>query len=322
MIKSTVVIPNYNGIEYLKKCLETLFSSTDSEFDIIVVDNGSKDNSADYVRTLGDKVKLIALDKNTGFAYAVNRGIEAADTEYVILLNNDIEVEPDFVSQLELSMDKHKDAFSVNSKMVSLHNREVLDGCGDFYCALGWAYATGKGKPIKQYDKTRRIFSACGGASIYRKSILEKTGLFDEAHFAYLEDVDLGYRARINGYRNYYEPKAVCYHAGSGFSGSRYNEFKIKLASRNSVYIIYKNMPILQLILNLPFLLIGFAVKILFFVKKGFGKTYVKGLIAGFRMCAKAENKKKKVRFSFSNLINYFIIQLELWINVIRRAFS
>ena len=93
--------------------------------------------------------------------------------------------------------------------------------------------------------------------------ILKEIGLFDENHFAYLEDVDLGYRAKIHGYDNFYEPLAVCYHAGSGFSGSRYNEFKVNLSSRNSIYLILKNMPLLQLLINLPFLLLGFLTKII-----------------------------------------------------------
>ena len=109
---------------------------------------------------------------------------------------------------------------------------------------------------------------------MYRKDYLERTGLFDEAHFAYLEDVDLGYRARIAGFYNVMEPAAVVYHAGSGFSGSRYNAFKISHSSRNNVYLIYKNMPLFQLVLNAPFLLAGFGIKILFFARKGFGGIY------------------------------------------------
>ena len=181
---------------------------------------------------------------------------------------------------------------------------------------LGWAYAFGKGKSAGNFrTKKCNIFSACGGASIYRKAVMEKIGLFDEAHFAYLEDIDIGYRARIEGYRNIYEPEAVCLHAGSGFSGSRYNDFKIRLSARNSIYIVYKNMPLLQIIINLPFLMAGFWVKILFFVMKGFGKTYIKALLAGFEMC----KRDKKVKFRFSNLLNYVVIEVELVVNIFRR---
>ena len=203
--------------------------------------------------------------------------------------------------------------------MVDMNNREVLDGAGDYYCALGWAFAYGKGKKTEECDKGRKIFSSCAGACIYDKAKLEITGLFDELHFAYLEDVDLGYRARIAGFDNIYEPAAVVYHAGSGFSGSRYNEFKIKLSSRNSVYLILKNMPLLQLIINLPFIVFGYLIKTLFFVLKGYGKVYLKGLLDGFKLYFSKEGHKNKVRFKLSNLKNYFIIEIELLVNIFRR---
>ncbi len=117
-----------------------------------------------------------------------------------------------------------------------------------------------------------KFFTSCAGAAIYRKKIFEKIGYFDEEHFAYLEDIDVGYRARINGYENWYAPKAIVYHIGSGTSGSRYNHFKTRYSSRNNIYLIYKNMPFLQILLNLPFLILGFGMKILFFTQKRNGK--------------------------------------------------
>lgn len=149
--------------------------------------------------------------------------------------------------------------------------------------------------------------------------IFEKIGLFDENHFAYLEDIDIGYRALIYGYRNYYCHGAVVYHAGSGFSGSRYNKFKIDLSAKNSIYLVYKNMPLLQQLLNLPFLLAGFLIKWLFFLKKGFGTVYVKGLVKGFSLCFSQKGREKKVPFLGKNLPNYVFIQIQLWWNMIRR---
>ena len=119
------------------------------------------------------------------------------------------------------------------------------------------------------------MFSACGGAAIYRRALFEQIGYFDELHFAYLEDVDIGYRARIMGYKNKYTPKAVVYHAGSSTTGGRYNTFKVRIAARNSWYVVFKNMPLLQLIINLPFILIGFMIKAMFFILKGYGREYL-----------------------------------------------
>lgn len=319
-MKTTIIIPNYNGIEYLENCLLSLQKCEPNDFHVIVVDNGSTDGCVELLKEKFGTVETVFLSENTGFAPAVNRGLERVKTPYALLLNNDITVEPGFVLRMEETMDTYKNCFSVSARMLQMHNPELLDGAGDLYCALGWAYALGKGKAAKEhYTKPAKIFSSCGGAVIYRMDILREIGFFDENHFAYLEDVDLGWRARIHGYTNRYEPSAVVYHAGSGFSGSRYNEFKIDLSSRNSVYLILKNMPLLQIIINLPFLLPGFLTKIAFFIKKGHGKTYCKGLLKGFKLYFSSEGHAHKVPFRLSNLKNYLIIEMELLWNIMRR---
>ena len=319
-MKTTIIIPNYNGIEYLENCLCSLQMCEPNDFHIIVVDNGSTDGCVELLKEKFPTVEAIYLPENIGFAPAVNRGLELVKTSYALLLNNDVTVGRDFVLRMEEAMDTRENCFSVSAKMLQMHNPELLDGAGDLYCALGWAFALGKGKTAKDYYKKHaKIFSSCGGAAIYRMGILREIGFFDENHFAYLEDVDLGWRARIAGYCSYYEPSAVVYHAGSGFSGSRYNEFKINLSSRNSVYLILKNMPLLQLIINIPFLLLGFLTKIAFFTKKGHGKTYCKGLLNGVKLYFSPEGRPHKVPFKIKNLKNYIIIELELLWNMIRR---
>ena len=155
--------------------------------------------------------------------------------------------------------------------MLQYAEPKRIDSAGTFYNALGWAYARGKDQDASQYEKIGETFASCGGAAIYRRDLLEEIGLFDEKYFAYLEDIDIGYRARIFGYQNYYEPKAKVIHAGSATSGSRYNEFKTKLSSANNAYMIGKNMPLLQLLCNLPFLFVGFLVKAAFFFIKKMG---------------------------------------------------
>ena len=310
----SIVIPNYNGKHFLEDCLKTVFAQNIKDQEVIVVDNGSTDGSLEYLHNFPG-VRVIALDKNYGFCRAVNEGIKAAESDYVILLNNDTEVEPDFTSELLRAIQKDEKIFSCSSKMIQLHHRELMDDAGDYYCALGWAFGRGKGKSVEKYNEPADVFAACAGAAIYRKKMLESLGYFDEKHFAYLEDIDIGYRARIHGYRNVYAPKAVVYHVGSGFSGSAHNAFKVKLSSRNNVYLIYKNMPFLQIVINSPFLLMGFLVKWLFFHKKGLGKEYVSGLKEGIRLCR--EGKKEK--YFWKNLSNYLKIQWELWVNMIRR---
>lgn len=317
-MKTTVVIPNYNGRNYLQDCLTSLLEGRKVPA-IIVVDNGSVDESAAMVKERFPMVKLIALPENRGFSAAVNIGIREAGTEYVFLLNNDTVVLKDTIEELEAAMERHPKAFSVAAKMLQMKNPELIDSAGDFYCASGWAFARGKDRKTEAFSKETSVFSACAGAALYRKAVFEKIGDFDENHFAYLEDIDVGYRAKIYGYRNYYAPASVVLHAGSGSSGSRHNKFKVDLSSRNSIYLIYKNMPVLQVLLNLPFLLLGYLVKILFFLKKGLGADYMKGLGKGFRLAFSEKGRERKVKFSMKHLENYVVIQLQLWANMFRR---
>ena len=160
-----------------------------------------------------------------------------------------------------------------------------------------------------------RIFASCAGAAIYRRRLFERTGLFDEEHFAYLEDLDIGYRARILGFENWYAPKAVVLHVGSGTSGSRYNQFKTRYSSRNNIYLIYKNMPMAQILLNLPFLAAGFGIKLAFFTIRGLGREYLAGIKNGFSI----SRREKKMAFSLQYLPAYARIQLELWKNLFLR---
>lgn len=321
MTKTTAVIPNYNGIKYIDRCLETLCGGTVVP-QIIVVDNHSEDGSLALVKEKYKDVKVIAFQENTGFSKAVNAGIHAAVTEYVLLLNNDTEADGQMVFQLEKALDAHPGAFSAAAKMIDLHNPDKLDGTGDFFNALGWAFARGKDKGTERFERPGRVFSACAGAALYRRKLFDRIGLFDETHFAYLEDIDLGYRANIYGYSNIYVPEAKVFHAGSAVSGSRHNTFKVKLSARNNFYMIYKNMPFLQILLNLPFLAAGYLVKGAFFTLKGMGGAYFVGLSEGVRLVCSKEGRRNKVKFSIRNTGNYFWIQGQLWLNVLRRLFQ
>ncbi len=320
MDKVTVVIPNYNGMKYLEECMDALYhqDADTPGYSVLVVDNGSSDESVIWLQGHYPQARLICLGENTGFCKAVNRGIRATNTPYVILLNNDTKVKAGFIKNLVSAMERDEKIFSVSARMLMWDNPELVDDAGDRFCALGWAYARGKGKPAAQYDEPVEVFSACGGAAIYRRAILDRIGLFDELHFAYLEDLDIGYRARIFGYRNLYEPKAQVIHYGSASSGSRYNTFKTNLVSANNIYLIGKNMPLLQWLWNLPLLAPGFFVKFLFFSMKGMGILYLKGIFRGLKRTLSKKGRAHKVRFRWENLRNYLAIQGQLYVNIPR----
>jgi len=328
----SVVIPNYNGSKFLKNCLNSLEKDKIHFLRVIIIDNDSTDNSIDIFNGYREnneknvsniEYHLITNISNLGFSKAVNQGIELAinkGSEFICLLNNDVEIDSKFFYHLIEEIQKDDLIFSVNSKMLQYNNRNLIDDAGDEYTLFGWTKKSGDGlnKSTPKYSKSREIFSSCGGASLYRASILNEIGYFDENFFAYMEDVDIGYRARIFGYKNVYSPDSIVYHIGSGSSGSRYNEFKIKLAARNNIWVIYKNMPWPQIILNIGFLAIGFLIKYIFFIRKGYGNLYLKGLKEGI----KNRNKVKKTEFKRNNLKNYFKIQWRLIINTIKFIYN
>ena len=315
-MKVSVVTPNYNGEKFLKTFFESLNNDSELIGEVIIVDNGSDDNSREYIKnsTFSFPVVLIENTENMGFAPAVNQGIVKAKYEYIFSLNNDTEVRKGSIKALVDLISSDDNIFSVQSKMLQYKNKNLIDDVGDEYNLLAWTKKTGENHHTDEFREVREIFSACAGAAMYKKSLLEEMGMFDDNFFAYMEDVDLAIRSKINGYRNLLCPDAVVYHIGSATSGSRYNEFKVRLAARNNVWVVYKNLPIPLKIVNFIFLFLGFSIKYIFFVKKGFSSTYLSGLREGLS----TRDKINKVKFKSGNTKNYFKIEYRLIINTFK----
>ena len=243
---AAVVIPNWNGLQFLGDCLRSLAGQSHPAV-VIVVDNASTDGSREQVRIRFPEVALLALPHNRGFAGAVNAGIARAlaePVEYVALFNNDAVAEPDWLERLIATAEEHPEAGVVTSKLL-LEDRSHIDSTGDFYSSWGWAYPRGRDElDTGQYDgpEQREVFCGSGGASLFRARMLEEVGLFDEAYFAYLEDQDLGFRAQLMGWKARYEPGAVAYHRLMGTSATMAN-FGRYQAIRNCIYLYVKNMP-------------------------------------------------------------------------------
>ena len=170
----SVIIPNFNGKKYLKECLDSLRKQDYLYFEVILVDNGSEDGSVEWTKENYPEVRVIVLKENTGFCGGVNAGIRESKSEYVLLLNNDTIVFPEFITELVHAIERAPDIFSCQAKMLQIQDESKMDDAGNFYCALGWAFADGKGKPESEYNKTREIFASCAGAAIYRKEILDE----------------------------------------------------------------------------------------------------------------------------------------------------
>lgn len=315
MKKVTIVIPNYNGIDYMDKCLSKLIMQDYGNINIIVVDNGSTDKSVDKVKEYCDRldISILELKENYGFSKAVNEGIKASTGEYVILLNNDAYAKKDFVTELVKKMESDEGIFSAQALMLQYNQPDKIDSAGDFFSVLGWAFSKGKDKSADLYNEDREIFSSCAGAAIYRRKLFDEIGLFDEAFFAYLEDMDIGYRAKLLGYKNVLAAKAIVYHVGSASSGSRHNSFKVKLSSRNSFLVMYKNFSTWQRIVNAPFVGVGYLIKLTFFATKGLGMDYARG-VKEYYSYRKNVVKSKSVSSHI-----YMELQKELFKNIWRK---
>ena len=312
----SVVTPNYNGEKFLKTFFDSLNQDCECIGELIIVDNGSTDKSREYIKnySFNFPVNLIENSENSGFAPAVNQAIRQSKHDYIFSINNDTEIEKGSIKALIDLITSSEDIFSVQAKMLQYNNKELIDDAGDEYNLLAWTKKTGENHKSDEYVEVKDIFSSCAGAAMYKKAVLNEIGMFDDNFFAYMEDVDLAIRSKIYGYRNLLCPQAIVYHIGSATSGSRHNDFKVKLAARNNVWVVYKNLPIPLKILNFIFLFLGFLIKYIFFLKKGFGSTYLAGIKEGLN----TRSKINKVKFNSKNTKNYFKIEYRLIINTLK----
>lgn len=310
--KITVVIPNYNNIKLLVNLLESLKSAKTILFELIIVDDCSQDNSVEYLREYFPEITLLVNDENHGFAYTVNRGIKNSKTEYVYLLNNDTTVTPEFLEDPLKIIQSDDNIFAVTSKMLQLNNQELIEDAGDEYTILSWSKKRGHNKQKTAYAKDEEVFSACAGAALYRRSVFEEIGYFDENFGSYVEDMDLSFRAQLHGYMIYYSAKSEVYHIGSATTGSQYNPFKVEISARNNIYLIYKNMPSWMIIINGIFIMLGIMIKYIFFYNKNLHKYYKNGVIQGMKTCHRLR-KTGNVK-----LRNYFKVEIKMIKNTFR----
>lgn len=237
----SIVIPNWNGARFLPVCLEALRQQTHPALEVLIVDNASSDGSQDLIQREYPWVKLIELPTNTGFTGACNTGMRAATGEIVALLNNDTEVDPGWATAVVDAFARHPEVGSVASKMLLFEKRDHIHTTGDFFTTDGRAGNRGVWqKDEGQFDREEYVFSACGGSSAYRRVMLDQIGLLDDDFFFSGEDVDLGWRVNLSGWRCLYTPAAIVYHhlsaTGGGVTASYYD-------GRNLIFILVKNLP-------------------------------------------------------------------------------
>lgn len=238
----SVIIPNLNGRMYLDFCLGSLRRQSYRDFETILVDNGSRDGSCEWVERNFSEVRIVRFPRNMGFSRAVNAGIEASRGEYVVLLNNDTEVEADCLEELKKALDQNQDVGFAASKVLFYDRRQVINSAGDAVSPSGYAWNLGFSLPDSDdFNEERLVFGASAAAAIYRRSMLFDLGLFDEDYFAYYEDVDLSFRAQLKGYKCLYAPRAVVYHRLGGTTKPE-SSLVVYYTERNVLFNLVKDV--------------------------------------------------------------------------------
>jgi GT2 family glycosyltransferase len=272
----SVIIVNWNGMDYLKDCLDSLRAQTFPDFEVILVDNGSTDGSVQYLReNYPGWVRVLPNPRNEGFSGGNNRGIRAASGKYIVLLNNDAQADARWLEELVKVAEKNPRAGMLASKIYLQGQPKILDNVGHLIYRDGLNRGKGRLEVDQgQYEVIEEVLFPSGCAALYRREMLEEVGLFDEDFFAYGDDTDLGLKGRLAGWKCLYVPKAVVHHSYSQSSGA-YSALKAFYVERNRVWIAVKYFP-LTLLLESPFF------TLLRFALQGYGALAGRGAAGRF----------------------------------------
>jgi len=312
--KVSVVIPTWNGRHYLTDCLQSLQRQSYPPDEIIVVDNGSTDGTREFLAEGYPDIFLIPVGINLGFSRAVNIGIGAASGEIIVLLNNDTVCTPAWLEEIVKAAEAHPEVASFASKVVFRDKPNIIDSVGDEYTPWGMVFNRGHGEAdVGQYENEKEVFGPCAAAAAYRASLFTEAGIFDENFFAYYEDIDLAFRARLRGYRCLYVPRAVVYHHYSGSYG------EVSKLGREEVYLhltalLIKNMPMPLLIKHALSIFFYHSLIFVFFLVARLRKVNRMPRVPFFRLVKDAFRQRKQIQRSAA--VNW----RELEKNLVRRV--
>jgi GT2 family glycosyltransferase len=296
MPQISVIIVNWNGKPFLEDCLWAMRRQTFRDFETILVDNGSKDGSVEYVRTNFSEVKLLALPENLGFTGGNIAGYAQASGELVVLLNNDTEAHPGWLEAIYRSSLDYPDAGSFASKMMYFDERNRIENCGFDVGTAGTTVDRGRDQ-LDGPDWTchRMVFGACGGAAAYRRGMLEDVGFLDPDFFMIYEDVDLSFRAQLRGYSCVYLPGAIVYHRYRSTIKTRPAQ-QVFYSQRNIEWVYVKNMPIGFILRSAPLRLLYELGAAVYFTKMGTGAAYFRAKVAVLKRLPVLFVKRRKIQ--------------------------
>jgi GT2 family glycosyltransferase len=289
-----LIITNWNGQHHLETCLSSIFAQTFKDFVVVVVDNGSTDGSVEWLRAHYPQVQTLQNETNLGLCFANNRGILATDAEFVAILNNDTEYEPEWLDNLMRVMKSDPQIGMCAPKMLLAARHDMIESAGIVVDRAGIAWGLESGARDYPGATPLPVFGACGGAALYRRSMLLEVGLFDEDFFIYLEDADLAWRAQWADWQCIYVPEAVMYHAHSATTKEG-SPFKTRLLGRNKIWLICKNYPWPYLFWYSP-LIIGYELLAIGYnMAMGRGGNALKGRLEGLRQLPRMMAKRRQI---------------------------
>lgn len=250
----SIIIPNWNGLDHLEICLPSISKQTFKNFEVIVVDNGSSDQSVDFVKTNFPNFKIIKFKKNWGFSKAVNVGIKYSTSNYIFLLNNDTEIDKNCLKYLLEAAKSHLEVGFIAAKILNFSSRNLIDNAGDYIDSVGHLHSRGFGKKDgPEFSREQYIFASSGGGSLFKREVFKKVGYLDEDYFFYMEDIDLCLRAQLAGFKGWYQPKARIYHRRMG-SVTKLENSTEPLIFKNMTQTVIKSFPRTLLLNNLNLL--------------------------------------------------------------------
>jgi GT2 family glycosyltransferase len=292
---TSIVIVTWNGLAYLEACLSAVASQQDVDAETILVDNGSTDGSVDYVRRHFPSVRIVALGENRGFAGGNNAGVREARGRFIALLNNDTVPEPSWLRALRAGIDEDARYALTTSRIVYMHDPDVIDSAGDGLLRWGGAFKRYHGAPAAVASVSDEVFGVCGAACLMPKAVFDELGGFDEEFFASHEDVDLSYRARLRGYRCRYVADAIVRHHGSATLG-RVSPSAVFHGQRNLEWVYLKNTPTSILLRTLPGHVIYIAAAAAHFTRIGRGGPFVRAKLAALAGVPRMLRKRAAVQ--------------------------
>ena len=291
----SVIVVTWNGKAHLQVCLDAVAAQQGVSAETIVVDNGSTDGTADFVRTHFPWVRLVRLRENRGFAGGNNAGAREARGRYLAFLNNDTAADSDWLRALRDGIDEPAGFLLTTSRVVYMHDPGIIDSAGDGLLLWGGAFKRHHGAPVLHASESREVFGICGAASLMPKALFDELGGFDEDFFASHEDVDLSYRARLRGYRCRYVANAIVRHHGSATLG-RVSAFAVFHGQRNLEWMYLKNTPASLLLRTLPGHLIYNAAAAVHFARLGLLGTFFKAKAAAMGGLGHVWRKRAEVQ--------------------------